>query len=107
MRGGSACIKAVVLKFLSRQDKDIPMLVFFDLAGVSSSGKLRRRAPLGVSCLKIAGLDGIRSRATMFFLTVWFQREQCEALQSVAIVGHAFNSMVKSVAENGMEAEIW
>jgi hypothetical protein len=42
----------------------------------------------------------------MFFLIVWFQRERCEALQSVAIVGHVFSSMVMSVVENDMEAEI-
>lgn len=82
------------------------MPIFIVLAGVSSFGRLRRRTPLGDSCLEIAGSDGIRSCATVFFLTIWFQRERCEALQSVAIVGHVFSSMVKSVAENGMEAEI-
>jgi hypothetical protein len=53
------------------------------------------------------GSDEIWSRVTVFFLTVWFQRERCEALQSIAVVGHVFSSMVKSVAENGMETEIW
>jgi hypothetical protein len=38
-------------------------------------------------------------------MTVWFQRERCEALQSVAIVGHVLSSMVMSVVENSMEAE--
>ena len=42
-----------------------------------------------------------------FFFTVWFQRERCEVLQSVAIVGHVFCTMVMSVVENGMEAEIF
>jgi hypothetical protein len=36
----------------------------------------------------------------MFFLTYWFQRERYDALQSVAIVGHAFSSMVMSVVGN-------
>jgi hypothetical protein len=40
-----------------------------------------------------------------FFFTVWFQRERCEALQSVAIIGHGFSPMVKLVAENDMEVE--
>jgi hypothetical protein len=31
-----------------------------------------------------------------FFLTVWFQRERCEALLDVAIIGHAFSLMVRS-----------
>jgi hypothetical protein len=55
---------------------------------------------------EIVGSDGILSRATVFFLTVWFQRERREALQSVAIVGHFFSFMVKLVMKNGMEAEI-
>jgi hypothetical protein len=40
------------------------------------------------------------------FLTVWFQMEQCEALQSVPVVGHVFSHMMKSVTENDMEAKI-
>jgi hypothetical protein len=40
-----------------------------------------------------------------FFLTVWFQRERCEDLLYVAIMGHVLRSMVKSEAENDMEAE--
>jgi hypothetical protein len=40
------------------------------------------------------------------FLNVWFQREQCEVLMFVAIVVHVFSFMVKSVAENGLEAKI-
>jgi hypothetical protein len=42
----------------------------------------------------------------IFILTVWFQREQCEALHSVAIVGHVFSRMMKSVAKNDIEAKI-
>jgi hypothetical protein len=41
----------------------------------------------------------------MFFLTVWFQRELGEALLSVAIMSHVLRFMVKSEAENDMEAE--
>jgi hypothetical protein len=53
----------------------------------------------GQENMNIARLDGIWSRATMFVLSVWFQRERCEALQLVAIVGHVFSPVVKSVAE--------
>jgi hypothetical protein len=55
---------------------------------------------------EIVGSDVIRSHATMFFLTVWFHTERYEALRPVAIVGHVFSSIVKSVTENGMQAEI-
>jgi hypothetical protein len=41
----------------------------------------------------------------MIFLAVEFQRERGEALLSVAIMGHVLRSMVKSGAENDMEAE--
>jgi hypothetical protein len=41
----------------------------------------------------------------MFLQTVRFQRERCEALLSVAIMGHVLWSMLKSEAENDMEAE--
>jgi hypothetical protein len=34
------------------------------------------------------GSDLFWSRATAFFFTVWLQRERCEALQTVAIMGH-------------------
>jgi hypothetical protein len=40
------------------------------------------------------------------FPTVWFQREQGEAGQSVAIMGHVFSSMMKLVVENGTKAGI-
>jgi hypothetical protein len=73
---------------------------------MSSSGRLRRRTPLGASCLEIAGSDGIRSGAPMFFLTVWFQRERDEALLSVAIMGHVLRSMVKLEAENDRTTKI-
>jgi hypothetical protein len=41
--------------------------VFSDLAGVSSSGRLRWQTPLSEYCLEIAGSGGIRSCAPMFF----------------------------------------
>jgi hypothetical protein len=43
----------------------------------------------------------------MFLLTVWSQSERGEALLllSVAIMGHVVWSMVKSEAENDMEAK--
>ena len=49
--------------------------VLFDLAGVSGSGRLRRRTPMGV-CLEIAGSDGIRSqrkewREALLLLPSW------------------------------------
>jgi hypothetical protein len=42
---------------------------------------------------------------TMFFLTIWFQRERGEALLSFAIMGNVLRSMVKSETENDIEAE--
>jgi hypothetical protein len=42
------------------------MPVSIDLAGVSCYKRLRRRTPLGASCLEFAGSDGIRSGAPMF-----------------------------------------
>jgi hypothetical protein len=55
---------------------------------------------------KIARSDGLWSVQPCFFITIWFQRERCEILRSVIIVGHVLSSMMKLVAENGMEAEI-
>jgi hypothetical protein len=83
----------------------ILMPIFIDLIGVLSFGRLRWRTPMD-DMLRDCRSDGIRSRATMFFLTIWFQMEQCEALQYVAIAGHVFSPMVKSVTENGMEDKI-
>jgi hypothetical protein len=42
---------------------------------------------------------------THVFLAIWFQKEHCEALFSVSIMGYVLWSMVKSKAENSMEAE--
>jgi hypothetical protein len=41
-----------------------------------------------------------------FFLAVWFRRKRREAPQYVAFVGLVLGSMVKSVAKNGMDAEV-
>jgi hypothetical protein len=68
-----------------------------DLAGVSNSGRLRRETPLDEYCLERA--------QPCFFLAVWFQRERGEALLSVIIMEHVLQSMVKSGAENSVEAE--
>jgi hypothetical protein len=40
------------------------------------------------SCSEIAGSDEILSCALVDFLTIWFQREHCEALLYVTIMGH-------------------
>jgi hypothetical protein len=40
----------------------------------------------------------------MFFLAIWFQTERDEALLSVAIMGHVLRYMVKSEAQNDIEA---
>jgi hypothetical protein len=57
---------------------------------------------MGNSCPEIAGSDEIRSCTPVDFLTIWFQREHCESLLYVAIVGH----VLKSEAENVIEAEM-
>jgi hypothetical protein len=44
------------------------MLVPINLAKVLCYKRLRRRTPLGASCLEIAGSDGIRSCAPMFYI---------------------------------------
>jgi hypothetical protein len=54
---------------------------------------------------EIAGSDGIRSRVTMFSDRL-VSGERCEAMLSVAIVVHVFSSMMKSIAEYGVKAEI-
>jgi hypothetical protein len=94
----------VVLGFLSRQDEDLP-----DACPPCSGQSVEfRKAPsansLGRSCLEIAGSNGIWSFTPIFFPTVWFRRERREALLSVAIMIQC--SMVKSEAENVMEAKI-
>jgi hypothetical protein len=68
------------------------ILVPIILAGVLCSERLRPQTPLDASSLEIAGSDEIRSSSIMFFyLTVWFQREPCEALLVVTITRHDFS----------------
>jgi hypothetical protein len=57
---------------------------------------------MATSCSEIAGSDEILSCAPMDFLTIWFQREDCEALLYVAIMGH----VLKLEEENVMKAEM-
>jgi hypothetical protein len=71
------------------------MFSLINLAGVSSSGRPHRQTSLGASCLEIAGSDGIRWCAPMFFLTIWFYMERYKALLLVAIMGLLW-SMVMS-----------
>jgi class 3 adenylate cyclase len=63
---------------------------------VSSSGRLRQRSPMD-DVPEITRSDGLQARTTS---------ERCEALRSVAIMGHVFSFMIKSVAKNGMEVEV-
>lgn len=51
----------MVLGFLLRQDEDVPDVCPSDLFGVSGSGRLRLRTPMGVLCLETAGSGGIWS----------------------------------------------
>jgi hypothetical protein len=66
------------------------MPVHIDLAVVSSSGRLRRRTPLGASCVEIAKSDGNLVVRTHVFLAIWFQRDHYEALLCIAIMGYIF-----------------
>jgi hypothetical protein len=59
------------------------MPAFIDLVTVAYLGRLRRRTPLGDSCLEIAGSGGIWSCAFTLFLNVWFLRECIEVLLPV------------------------
>ena len=76
------------------------ILVILDLAGVSSSGRLHWQTPLGASCQEI------RSCVPMFFsdrlVSGGSGAKHCYLLQSWET---SFCFMVKSDAENGMDAE--
>jgi hypothetical protein len=41
------------------------------------------------TCLEFAGVDGVLVARNHVFLNVWFIRGPCEAMWSVAIMGHA------------------
>jgi hypothetical protein len=62
-------IKAVVLGFFRTKTEIYLLSALIDLEGLLSCGRLRRRTSLGASCLEFTESDGIRSCATMFFLT--------------------------------------
>jgi hypothetical protein len=64
---------------------------FMDLAGVACSGRLRRQTPLGDHARRL--LDRMRfGRAhPRFYLTVWFQRDRCEALLTVSTMRRDFS----------------
>ena len=68
-RGGLllCTIKAAVLWFLLRQEEDLPDTCFFDLAGLSSSGRLRRRTPLGNQAWRLSDRVGFGRAQPCFF----------------------------------------
>jgi hypothetical protein len=78
---------------------------FFDLVRVLISGRLYRRTPMD-DMPRDCWMGWYSVGWNHVFLTVWFQREQCEALQYVAIIEHVF-CVVRLVVENGMNAEIY
>jgi hypothetical protein len=82
------------------------MIVFIDLVEVLSFGRLHQRYPMD----DMPGDCRFRwdpvTRNHFLFLSVWFQRERCEASQSVVIMRHVIGPMAKSVAAKGMKLEI-
>jgi hypothetical protein len=81
------------------------MTVPIDLAAVLGSRRLRRRTPLDDmpgDCL--IGWYSVMC-THVFTLAVWFEREHGKSLLSIAMKKHVLRSMVKSEAENDMEAE--
>jgi hypothetical protein len=64
---------------------------FMDLVGVTCSGRLRRRAPLGDHAWRLLDRMGFGRAHPYFYLTVWFQRERCEALLAVTIMRSDFS----------------
>jgi hypothetical protein len=79
------------------------MPAIFDLVGVSSSERLRRRTPLG----DMPGDYWIRSYSVVRTINFSynFQRKRGKVLLPVAIRAHILRSMVKSKMENEMEFE--
>jgi hypothetical protein len=69
-----------------------------DLAGVACSGRLRRRTPLGDHAWRLLDQMGFGRADPCFYLTVWFQRERCEALLTVSTCDVISRSMVKSTS---------
>jgi hypothetical protein len=104
---GSVSINEAVIGSLSRQDEDL-----LDACLHWSSRIVEFRKASAVNSTRRLMPGDCRTRwdsvaCNRVFLVVWFLWERCEALQSVAIVGHVSSSTVKSGAENGMEVEIW
>lgn len=67
------------------------MHVPIDLAAVSCSGRLRRELPWAIHAGRLLDRVGFGRAHPCFSLTVWFQRERCEALLAVTIMGYAFS----------------
>jgi hypothetical protein len=66
-----------------------------DLVGVTCSGRLHRRTPLGDHAWRLLDRMGFGRVHPCFYLTIWFQRERCEALLAVTIMRRDSRSMVK------------
>jgi hypothetical protein len=64
---------------------------FMDLVGVTCSGRLHRRTPLGDHAWRLLDWMGFGRAHPCFYLTVWFQREHCEALLAVTIMQRDFS----------------
>jgi hypothetical protein len=64
------------------------MHVLIYLVEMVFSGRLRRRAPLGTSCLEIACSEEIRSSALVFFSSHLVSEGALEALLAVNIMEH-------------------
>jgi hypothetical protein len=64
---------------------------FMDLARVACSGRLRRRTPLGDHASRSLDWMGFGRAHPCFYLTVWFQRERCEALLTVSTMRRDFS----------------
>jgi hypothetical protein len=62
------------------------MHVSMDLAEMSCSGRLRRQTQLGTSAWRLLDRMGFGRVHPCCYLTVWFQRERCEALLEVTIM---------------------
>jgi hypothetical protein len=72
--------------------------VSIDLVGVTCFRRLHRRTSLGASCLDIDVDWDLVGCNHVFYLSVWFQRDHCEALLAVTIMWHDSRSMVKSAS---------
>jgi hypothetical protein len=64
---------------------------FMDLAGVACSRRLRRRTSLGDHAWRLLDRMGFGRAHPCFYLTIWFQREHCEALLTVSTMQRDFS----------------